>query len=127
MSSVLTGFTVKIRTIAAQIFAWPTIMVGMDASGNFWPISTDSSGNIIVNPSSGAATSVKTTGAVTVNGTIPAGTTAVQFLVGPGATVVIDGIPVPAGSGVYYAPASKLHSAITYTVANGTLYYYYEV
>ena len=57
---------------------------------------------------------------------IAAGFISAQFQVGAGATLVIDGMTLTEGQTIYYAPSSKLHAQINYTVSGGTVYGYFE-
>jgi hypothetical protein len=45
--NTLTGLTVKILTRAAQVFAWPVILCGINPSGEPTALNVDSSGNLI--------------------------------------------------------------------------------
>lgn len=46
--NTLNGLTVKILTRAAQVFAWPVVLCGIDPGGKPAPIHLDDAGNLIV-------------------------------------------------------------------------------
>lgn len=45
--NTLNGLTVKILTRAAQVFAWPVVLCGINPGGDPAPVNADDSGNII--------------------------------------------------------------------------------
>ena len=48
--NTLNGLTVKILTRAAQVFAWPAIICGINPGGTPAPLNVDASGNVIMTP-----------------------------------------------------------------------------
>ena len=123
--NTLNGLTVKILSRAAQVFAWPVILCGINPGGNPGPLNIDASGNIIT--TAGAQQSVTANIAAVEagdGGSIPVGAKGWTFTVLSG-TATFGGVSVAAGFSD--SDANTLVAAINYSIgASSSAYVRYN-